>query len=196
MATSPLAADRLAPLTAEFQRVLIALGEHSTPHLQALWAKLPNYDEPQVERFAREATPFLTAAKLVAVRHAVGYYSLAAGTSPIAVPIDAIAVNADMREPFISIWNALKHGEPFDSAVAAGSGRVDAVVRNLVTSSARRTGDLVIGQSGRKFHGWRRIPDAHACPWCIQVAGQRYKTAESADFGHDRCGCTAQPVFA
>lgn len=195
MAT-PLPARLRASLTQRFQLVLAAIGETSSPKLARMWEQLPAYDEANIEEFARKATPVMTAAKFAAVRQAAGYYALAAGVRPVGVKPDDVLTEFDPREPFISTWNALKGGLPFEVAVAAGLGRADALVRDFVTSSARQTGDIVVERTGTKVVGWERVPDGGACPWCLEVAPGFYHTAESADFGHERCGCTAEPIFA
>ena len=41
---------------------------------------------------------------------------------------------------------------------------------------------------------WRRVPGPKACQWCRTIAGQLYKTSETADFGHARCDCVVVPV--
>lgn len=195
MATRPSPEARKA-LTRRFQTVLNTVGDSTAVRLQPAWAALSDYDEDQIPAFTAKATPILTAAKNVAVRHAVAFYALAAGIAPLAVPLDAIPVEPDLREPFISVWLALKSGSSLTDAIAAGSGRLDAVSRNLITSSARQTGDQVVKRAGLKIVGWERVPDDDACPWCESVAPGFYLSAESADFGHDRCGCTAEPIYA
>lgn len=107
-----------------------------------------------------------------------------------------MASKVDAREPFISTWLALKGGAALTEAIAAGSARVDAMVGDYVTSSARQTGDAVVEKSGLKIVGWERIPDDTACDWCLEVSPGFYTSAESADFGHNNCGCTAEPIYA
>lgn len=199
-----LAAHLLPPLTRRFQLVLAAIGESSSPKLARMWDNLPAYDEKNIEEFARKATPVMTAAKFAAVRQAAGYYALVAGVRPVGVKPDDVPVFPDFREPFISTWLALKSGESYEFAVSAGLGRTDAIARNLVSSSAIATGDVVADRAGLDLVGWERVPDGGACAWCLEVSPgpiltsgfAGYLTAESADrVRHDRCGCTVQPIF-
>lgn len=198
-----LAAHLLTPLTRRFQLVLASIGATSSPKLARMWNALPAYDEENIEAFARAAQPVMTSAKFAAVRQAAGYYALAAGVRPVGVDPEAVLVEPDMRAPFISTWLALKSGQPYESAVAAGLGRTDAVVRNLVASSAVQSGDEFADRAGLALF-WERIPDNKACAWCLEVSPgpilksgfAGYITAESADrVRHDRCGCTVSPVF-
>lgn len=164
--------------------------------MQAAWAQLDAYDENQIDQFATLTAPTLTGAKGAAVRTAAGYYALLAGVRPAPVLANEVPVVANIREPFIALGRALNSGRPFTEAVAAGAERAEAIARNLVTSSSIQTGDIVAQRADLTIRGWERVPDAGACEWCLTVAPGFYLTAETADFGHDRCGCTAEPIFA
>lgn len=174
----------------------MTIGDRSATHLHRSWTALGSYNEAQIPEFTRNATPILTAAKSTAVRHAAAFYALTAGIPPVGITIDAVPIEPDFRAPFISVWLALKGGAVLEDAIAAGAGRLDAVTRDLVTSAARQTGDVVVAHADLKVIGWERVPDDGACPWCLEVAPGFYHSAESADFGHDRCGCTAEPIYA
>lgn len=192
----PLATRLRAPLTRRFQVTLAAIGAQSAVRMQAAWERLDSYDENQIDQFAELAAPTLSGAKGAAVRNAVGYYALLAGVRPVPVLANEVPVVANVREPFIATWQALSSGTPFADAVAAGSARAEAIVRNLITSSSIQTGDIVAQRAGLEVRGWERVPDAGACEWCLTVAPGFYTSAETADFGHDRCGCTTTPIFA
>lgn len=102
----------------------------------------------------------------------------------------AQVVEPDWRGPFTRAWGALGRGESFEGALEAGATRADASGRDAVVSSGRQANR---GVSSSKIDGWRRIPDANACEWCVLVSDQIYHTAATADFGHDRCGCAVVP---
>lgn len=186
----------MAATSRRFQNDLKRIGDGAARHLRPAWNALPSYDEDQIPKFSKRAVPILNAAKNVAVHHAAAFYAVSAGIAPVGVPASAVATVPDVRAPFISVWNALKSGEQWEAAVLAGAGRLDAIARDLVTSSSRQTGDLIVERAGLQIVGWVRVPDAGACEWCLEVAPGFYMSAESADFGHDRCGCTAEPIFA
>lgn len=166
------------------------------PQLGRAWSGLDAYNEADIETFTTNTAPTLTAAKFAAVRQAAGYYALTAGVRAVAIPATQIAVTPDTRAPFIATWLALKNGAPLDVAVENGASRLGAMVDNLVTSSARQTGDVVVEKAGLKIVGWERVPDGNACPWCLEVSPGFYTSAESADFGHDNCGCSAEPIYS
>lgn len=194
--SGPLPPERRAALTRRFQNVLATVGDSSARRLRPVWSSLDTYNEDQIPEFTRKAAPILSAAKVVAVKHAAAFYALTAGIAPVGVAVTSVAIEPQFRAPFISTWLALKGGSSLDDAIAAGEGRLDAIARDLVTSSARQTGDAVIAKADLKIIGWERIPDDSACDWCLSVAPGFYHSAESADFGHDRCGCTAGPIYA
>lgn len=191
----PLSASLRRPLTTRFQQSLVRLVAAASPRVQRAWAALPDYDEQRVAEFAAETESTFNAAKRGAIAQAGGYYALSAGVQPVGVNPNLIDVTPDYRAPFIATWRALKMGEPFEAAVASGAARSEAIVFNLVSSASRRTGDEVIRRAGVKVIGWERIPDGGACSWCLEVSPGFYQSAESADFGHDRCGCTAAPIY-
>lgn len=183
------------PLTQRFQSSLTAVVDHTAPKIEQLWDDLDGYDEDSVETLALAAASPMQALKTHVVRQALGYYTILSGIRPPSVPVGDVRTTPSLRDPFISVWQALASGNSFPDALAAGRARIDAVVSNFANSSARQTGDLFVAKADLKPHGWERIPDAGACAWCEDVAGEIYSSADSADFGHDRCGCSAAPVF-
>lgn len=186
----------LVALVRRFQLQLATVSARTALAVTAAWDALDSYDEADVERFAARAAPAERAGKATAVALAAGFYSLMASVRPAPIPPTAIPVAIDPREPFIAYWRSLKAGKPWEDALLSGRGRAEAVADNLVISSARRTGDAVAEANGLQLQGWRRVLTGSSCAWCATVATQRYRTAESADFGHARCDCTAVPIFS
>lgn len=194
MSPSPLRSHLVVPLTRRFRLALAHIDAQSTPKLVAAWSKLPAYDEANVARFEREARTALTTAKNATVHHSVGYYSMLAGIRPLAIQPADIPVEPDTRGPFIQTWSALKHGDTFEGAVAAGASRVEAMVTNFISSASRQTG----GEALKRVDvvvGWSRDPEPGACDWCLEAATTTYSSAEATDFGHDRCQCLGVPAF-
>jgi hypothetical protein len=182
-------------LTRTFQQRISLIGDRAGTLTAQHWRD-GGHDEVNIEAFTRKVAPVLAAAKMGAVATAAAYYALLAKIRPAGVPVDAVKVDVLYREPFIAYWQALKNGHSLDEAVQSGLARADAFARNFVVSASRRTGDVLYRRSGLTVAYWNRDTDADACPWCVEVADQTYSSAETADFGHDRCGCTPAPVFA
>ncbi len=163
--------------------------------LVALWESLSGYDRADVAEFERRAAPSAIGAKAAAVAASSAFYSRALGVRPVAIRAVDVPVVAKTQAPFHAMWHALKEGRDGVEAWRAGRSVAQAEGFNFVQSTARRTGDLVARSTGRNVR-WERIPDSGACKWCETVAGRLYSSAESADFGHERCGCMVAPVVA
>lgn len=183
------------PLARRFQQNLSLIAANATVPLLRAFEHLDTYDESQVAQFAASANPTLAATKSAAVRQASGYYSLVTGIRPPPIVPDDVNTVAAVRDPFISIWQALASGNDYADAVAAGGARVGAVAANFIASSARQTGDVFVIKAHLPPPRWERIPDSGACQWCIDVSGDTFGSAEAADIGHDRCNCTISPVL-
>lgn len=153
------------------------------------FAGLDSYDEDDVDTFRTTTEPRLKVAGERAVALAAGFYALTATTRPSAAPV---AVEMAWRDPFIAVWSGLKHGEQYEDAVTAGLSRAEAEASNYVVSSSRQAGDNL---PEANIVGWRRVLSSPSCEWCQTVSTQRYRTAESADFGHERCDCTVAPIY-
>lgn len=176
-----------------YQQQLHTYRSRTAAQLLVVWDRLGAWDEQQVDEFEEATAPILTGAKVAAVSLSAAVFALALGIPPAAVNPDDVDVEPDIRGPFAAMWHAFSMGRPFEEAFQAGRSTVGAVGETFIQSTARRTGDVVAERSDRRVR-WRRVPDADACDWCRQVAGEQYLTAESADFGHQRCFCDVLPA--
>lgn len=182
-------------LTRRFQARVATVGERVATITARHWLTV-GHDEADIAIFERVAGPSLQAAKTGAVQIAAGFYSTLVGRRPVAIRAAEITLEPNFREPFIAYWQALGNGHPLDEAIASGAARAEAIARNLTVSSSRRTGDVVLRRHGLRAGDWTRTTDGNACDWCELVADQTYSSAEAADFGHDRCNCSAVPNIA
>lgn len=159
------------------------------------WDQLGSWDELDVARYSRFVTPLLSGVKTSTVAMATAFYGLVLDEPPPPIAASSVTVVADLRQPFTAHWHALSMGRPFSESVAAGRSAVEQVAQGFVESTARRTGDAFTEATGRTVR-WDRRPRPDACSFCRRVAGPRYLTAESADFGHVPCKCELVPVPA
>lgn len=180
-------------LMARYKRQIATYRDRTSAVLVAAWAALPSYDEADIETFVERTAPALVGAQNAAVALSAGFFALALGVPPVGVNPADTGITPDTRGPFKATWHALKMGRPFEEAVQVGRSTAQAVGFDFVQRSARRTGDLVAAASGVDVR-WRRVPGADSCDWCLMVAGDQYRTAESADFGHQRDDCDVVPV--
>lgn len=188
-----LQSDELAALVGRHKSAQAQIAARTGRRVELAWDDLGSWDRADIERFAALIDPHISAAKKAAVVLAIGFYARILQTRPPAIAIATIDAAYNAESGFTATWHALSEGRPFDEAVVAGRSAASAQVERFVASAARRTGDHVA--TATRFRvAWKRVPSAAACPFCVRVSGQTYKTSETADFGHDRCGCTAVPV--
>lgn len=161
--------------------------------LVATWDRLDRHDREDLDTYLQATAPALAGAKRASVSLSAAFFALVLDIPPVGVDPDAIAVNVNVEGPFLAMWHAFSEGRPFDEALAAGRSMAQANGFDWVQSAARRTGDHVAEASGREVR-WRRVPGANACDWCRMVARDDYRTAESADFGHNRDDCDVMPA--
>ena len=191
MITGP-AADRL---TRTFQERVALIGERAARRAAAEWLRLASYDEADVALYASRTAVSMNAVKAAAVRTGTAYYSTLGQFRPPSVRVSDVPVVHNPREPFIAYWNALDGGNPWDAAVQSGTARAEATGRNLATSASRQAGDVTLRKANQRPEGWSRNTDGKACEWCRGLTAYVFPTAEAADFGHDRCGCSVAPVI-
>ena len=163
--------------------------------LAAVWDGLGSYGQDDIERFLVLSAPILRGAKQSSIAASTALFAIAMGVPPPAVNSLDVEVDPRIDHPFLATWHAVAEGRPNDEAIAAGRSQAQAVAADYVQQVARRTGDVAARQANVRTT-WRRVPNAGACQWCQTIAGQRYRTAESADFGHDRCYCHVMPAEA
>lgn len=176
-----------------YRRQVDARRRRTAAALATLWDRYDAYDSADAEDFARRSAPVLTGAKTATVATSAAMFAMALNMRrPPAVRPDDVEVEPRIDHPFLAFWHALGEGRPREEALAAGRSQAEAVGSDFVQQTARRTGDAAAKASGRRVRFERR-PEPGACAWCVDAADQTYRTARSADFGHDRCLCDVVP---
>lgn len=182
--------QQLRLLVRRYQQHLHQAGMASGQALADVWDQLDQWDEADVERFAALAAPAAQTAQNHAAALAAAFVSLAAA---VPTPQTTVTPTPDWRSPFTAYWASLANGTPWERAVTVGRNAADALGFDAVQGAARAT-TSEIDRAEPAITSWQRIPDGGACDWCLTVAEQTYHSAESADFGHDRCGCSVVPA--
>jgi hypothetical protein len=154
-----------------YDRLLGSYRLRTAAVLAAAWDRLSSYDDEGIEEFVALTAPALAGAKRSAVASSTAIFALALGIRTPAITPDDVDTEPRIRHPFLAMWH---------------------VAMDFVQQTARRTGDTVARTAGVRTR-WRRVPNSGACQWCQTISGQLYRTAESADFGHDRCFCMVVP---
>lgn len=182
-------------LTRRYQLALKRIGERTNLTLKRIWDALGSWDEADILGFFEQIEPALAAAKKSTVRVSNGYYSKLGEVRPPAFPVaDVLSVPPDPATPFLSHWSKLKNGVSFAESVESAFADMSNDVVDFVQSTARRTADVTAANGGVKIVGWRRVLTGVSCEWCALVSTQRYRSAESADFGHRACDCSVVAI--
>jgi hypothetical protein len=192
MLTGPAAAR----LTLTFQQRIATIGLKAAKLVAATWDGLAGYDEEDIAAYTSRTSAAMAAAKAASVQAGVGYYSTLVQFRPPSVNPREVPIEVDPREPFIAYWNALKGGHGLEAALESGNARAQATARNLATSASRQAGDTALRKARLEVDGWSRNTDSGACEWCRGLTQFVWDTAAEADFGHDRCNCSVEPVIA
>lgn len=181
-------------LTRRYKRRIASIRDRAALSMVSAWARLDRIDEADIETYTRVTAAPLAGAKQAAVTLAAAFYTMTLGIRPTGVRARDVNLEPDVRGPFRAAWHALAEGRAYDEALTVGTSTAQAAGFDFVQSSARRTGDLVVAESGVPVK-WRRVPGDQSCDWCRLVAGQLYSTSEAADFGHERDDCDVVPVL-
>lgn len=188
-----LPSDAVDQLTDRHRRARLLISNRLQVVTANAWDRLGSWDDTDVATLAETVAPSANLAQAAVATRAVGFYSAILEVRAPAIRPASLGVELDYRQPFTATWHALAEGRSFDEALAAGRSVAEAQADRFLTTTARRAGDAVATATGKRVR-WRRVPEPKACRWCLTVAGQMYRTAESADFGHDRCHCDPVPV--
>jgi hypothetical protein len=176
------------------QDQLAALRSTTADQLGRRWQALPAYTSDMEDRWVELAAPVVAAGQTRAAALQIAYLQRRLGVS---LTFDRAAVlsaaKIDISQPFIALANALSGGADLDAAVESGRARAEGVGESAV-QWASRSANHAAG-ADQRIVGWTRTLDAGACEWCQVVATQRYNSAESASFGHLRCGCGVDPII-
>lgn len=178
----------IGELTRRYQQHLAVTGDRLGATAAQTWDELGSWDEADIETFTARLQPAAVAAQSHAASLAAAFIALAT-TSPI-TPVTAPSV--DWAPAFFVYWKSLTAGT-WEDALQVGRNQAEALGFDAVQSAARDA-SAQIDRQQPAITRWARIPDAGACDWCLEVAGDQYLTAESADFGHNRCGCSVVPA--
>lgn len=193
MATAP---PPLVDAHIEAQR---RLREQAAAAVAAAWQSLPAYNEADVATFLARAVPVTQAAQRASVQVTSAFLQRLVGARVAPAPEQVLAKVRNgtpptevYRRPFVNVWTDLKHGKPYEMAVASGLERATSSVQMDVQLAMRQT--LVdVAQRNTMILGYQRVPDPGACAFCRLIAGQRYHVDQLMPV-HNRCGCGVEPI--
>lgn len=192
-----MASSRLSSRQITAQERLRAL---VTRGVSLIWQGLPGYDEDNVAQWLAAVLPLAMAANRQSVALTDAYIARVFGRQPLgldpAMILAALRGGVDpkvlYRRPFVTVWTALSKGTPWEQAVSAGGARATETAAADVQLAQRATLQAVQDADPR-IRGYQRVPDAGACPFCLNIAGAFVKSADAMPL-HPHCGCTLEPV--
>lgn len=183
----PLTPTQRRDLLTRYRARIDALVTAGGVVVERSFRQIGTLNDDDIERLAAEAAERIAD---ISTRAAATTSAVVATITDSQVGTPTTLVGVDWRGPFTFGWAALGRGETFTAAIESAAARADAAGRNAVTSTARQAAAVSAPPETR----WRRLLDADPCDWCVTVSGQTYLTADSADFGHDRCSCMVVPA--
>lgn len=175
------------------QRGLAKLAGSTGSALTTAWFRMPSHREADQATWIRAARPVVQAGQRNAVTQQAKYLAVRLGEDPdVDMAAALAAAEIDLVEPFLAFGRELGQGSRLRAALVAGGLRAQAIGESAVYWAARAANTTI---DEARIVGWTRTLTGNACAWCIQVAGQTYKTAESASFGHAGCDCGVDPII-
>lgn len=170
-----------------------ALRARSGAAMGARWDALPNHDASSVPTFVTAAALIAAATRAASVRLTSAFLARRLGLPPLGIDPSQVVIRNGItpaeiyRRPFVNVWSDLKQGKSFADAVRSGRDRAVSSVQMDAQLAMRQT--LVTAASREPLIlGYRRVPDAGACAFCVLIAGQRYTTDQLMPV-HNHCGC-------
>lgn len=115
----------------------------------------------------------------------------------LAAPLVVEQFNASLSSTSIApLKTAAANGTAADVAMANVLTLVQGSMARLVLNAGRETVTNTLA-ADPQAHGYRRVLGGGGCDFCQMLAGRGdVYSAETAAFeAHDRCGCTAEPVY-
>lgn len=162
-------------------------------------------DDAVMERWLSAAVPVVSAAQLANAGASIAYIDtyVAAATGVRSqrarlVASDFLAPRGvDLAEvlarPVVELRTGLANGDRFVSAVDAGRRRAEQFARTEPMLSARAASSEAMKIESR-IVGFRRVPDAGACKFCLLASTQRYHDGDLMPI-HPNCGCSVAPII-
>ena len=130
----PLSESQAVTVTERFQRRLASITDHTTAASLRAWEQLGTWDRVDIARFTDATSDLFVAARTATANTSAGYYALLADR-PAVVP--AVSTVPATDAPFHAYWHALREGNEWTEALAAGGRRAESMAADLVTGTSR-----------------------------------------------------------
>lgn len=165
----------------------------------ALLLREPNPSDEFAAAYAHASARVHVAGRSGAASLTAGYVRLAQalrGARPLA-PIELPRFEPEPGGwselgPIVSLRANLAEGVPWTSAVELARGVASQRSARALQEASRLGGD-VAARAYPTRPRWAKAPDGEACDWCLEIAGQEYRSAESVP-SHDGDRCSVEIV--
>ncbi|MCU0261435.1 MAG: hypothetical protein MUE78_10480 [Ilumatobacteraceae bacterium] len=201
------------PLSPELRRVVdthqaatITAAVVTASTVGAAWDAYGGLTDTASAQFTAAATPVVAAAQAQAVGlaavYVATYVSVIEGTAVPPPELDTPAIVAGLRAGTDPVDVYHRSVVAARVAVADGATYTDAIrrARDRATQTAdtdvmlaSRAGTSRAMEAFEQIVGYRRVPDADACTFCLLASTQRYNVRDLMPM-HPRCHCTVAPI--
>lgn len=190
-------------LTEQHRVAQLGLGVLVVRRLQAAFTVLKPSDlDGSFADWLTVVVPIVQASREASTQLAANYLSVLRAEevggrfAPVlAGPADLKALTTSMLVTGpVSIRSALGRKEPIERAVDVALERTSAAGMRYALNGGRETITGTV-KADPKARGYVRVASGNACQFCSTLAGKRLSD-DTAFEAHDRCGCTAEPIYA
>jgi hypothetical protein len=208
MATEEATVVLLEALTRRYHDVLVNLADMSSTTVTNMWDRLGGISDLAQAQFARSASSFVTRTQMAMARTTVTYIdmyvNLALQQRQNVSAVDIAALVAEARRgipslevymrPSITARRMLAEGKTLAEALRIARARAASAANTDIALAARGAGQAAMARH-TKIVGYRRVPNATACEFCLVASTQRYHTSELMPL-HNNCRCVIAPIIA
>ena len=199
--------DDLVRLARAHQSQLLTIRASTSTAIGALWDRLVvNVTDDVFEQFTVAGARLLVASQSTAAAAVVAFVQQSvrvAGEAPEPVTPDlapsafveprGVPVAQVLGRSIVQVRRGLAAGKPYDVAVLEGRARAVQTGATEPMLAARQASQAAMAAQPR-IVGYRRVPDADACKFCLLAATRRYVVADLMPI-HPSCGCTTAPII-
>lgn len=198
------AVDTLVALLAtRYQQIVIDLGARNSTTVGTLWDRVGGIDTAALEAFATQAAEIVGATQFQAAAIAAAYVDNVLGLNgqrptrtidvarSVAMARNGTPLVEVYGRPTITARAEIANGKDFAQALRIARNRATSAADTDVKLAARSGAHDAMTSAGVEHY--KRVPDAHACVFCLTASTQRYSTAELMPM-HAHCGCSVMPL--
>lgn len=198
-------AEQLVALARQYQVQQIRLTTIAVNTIARAWDTILPIGDTEAATFVGQVLPVVEGTQATAATLGATYidtYATLAG-DPVLPPLDEALDVATLRggtpaetvylRPVVTVRRALSEGRARDVALGIGRARLLQTVDTDIALAARRGSDRAMRRRSN-IVGYRRVPDATACKFCLLASTQRYHRGDLMPL-HPHCHCIVAPII-